>query len=70
MDLQASIARGHPRSATLSYRKTLKGSEFNLEEYHEGLHLPNVDFVSRTVEELISVLHGEAHNIPGDKRNT
>ena len=70
MDLQASIARGHPRSATLSYRKTLKGSEFNLEEYHKGLHLPNVDFVSRTVEELISVLHGEAHNIPGDKRNT
>ncbi|KAF3950079.1 hypothetical protein CMV_024122 [Castanea mollissima] len=66
----ASIARGHPRSATESYRKTLQGSEFNLEEYHKGLHLPNVDFVSRTIEELISVLHGEAYKIPGDERNT
>ena len=69
MNSQVSVARGHPRSATESYKKTLKGIEFNGEEYHEGLHLPNVDFVSRIVEELISLLHGGAYNIPSDKRN-
>ncbi|XP_059434759.1 uncharacterized protein LOC132167752 isoform X1 [Corylus avellana] len=52
-----SIAKGHPRSATESYKRTLKRIDFNEEEYRMALHLPNVDFVSRTVEELISVLH-------------
>ncbi|CAL9005559.1 unnamed protein product [Prunus brigantina] len=52
-----SIARGHPRSATESYMRTLKQAEFDEEEYHAALHLPNVRFVSRTVEQLIPVSH-------------
>ncbi|KAG2669450.1 hypothetical protein I3760_14G035100 [Carya illinoinensis] len=54
-----SIARGHPRSATESYKRTLKRSEFNNEDYHKGLHLPNVDFVFRTVEELILLMNSK-----------
>lgn len=70
MDSQVSIARGHPRSATESYKRTLERSEFNEEEYHMGLYLPNVDFVSRSVEELISVLRGEVHGATtGEKIN-
>jgi 4'-phosphopantetheinyl transferase len=69
MDLQVSIARGHPRSATESYKKTLKRIEFNEEEYHMALHLPNVDFVSQTVEELISVLLPKVYDIT-NKNNT
>ncbi|XP_016649984.1 PREDICTED: L-aminoadipate-semialdehyde dehydrogenase-phosphopantetheinyl transferase-like isoform X2 [Prunus mume] len=52
-----SIARGHPRSATESYMRTLKQAEFDEEEYNAALHLPNVRFVSRTVEQLIPVSH-------------
>ncbi|KAI4347873.1 hypothetical protein L6164_008650 [Bauhinia variegata] len=51
-----SIARGHPRSATESYRTTLKKVEFNEVEYQLGLHLPSVDFVTLSMEQLISVL--------------
>ncbi|KAM5550642.1 hypothetical protein ABKV19_027139 [Rosa sericea] len=52
-----SIARGHPRSASGSYMRTLRRSEFDEKEYHAALHLPNVGFVSRTVEQLIPVSH-------------
>lgn len=52
-----SIARGHPRSASANYTRTLKQTEFDENEYHAALHLPNVGFVSRTVEELIPVSH-------------
>lgn len=55
--LQVSIARGHPRSASGSYMRTLRRSEFDEKEYHAALHLPNVGFVSRTVEQLIPVSH-------------
>ncbi|EXB36983.1 L-aminoadipate-semialdehyde dehydrogenase-phosphopantetheinyl transferase [Morus notabilis] len=48
-----SVARGHPRSATESYKKTLKHVEFDDEEFHKGLHLPNMEFVFRTVEQLV-----------------
>lgn len=63
MKLQISVARGHPRMATESYRKTLKQSEFTEEEYNFGLHLPNVSFELRTVEQLIS-LSFRARKIP------
>lgn len=53
---QVAIARGHPRLATDSYKKTLKELEFNEEDYLSGLHLPNASFVLKTVEELISIL--------------
>lgn len=55
--LQVSIARGHPRSASVNYMRTLKQTEFDENEYHAALHLPNVGFVSRTVEQLIPVSH-------------
>ncbi|GAV58383.1 ACPS domain-containing protein [Cephalotus follicularis] len=51
-----SLARGHPRLATESYKRRLKQTEFNEEEYGMGLHLPNTSFGSRTVGQLISVL--------------
>ncbi|XP_022150582.1 L-aminoadipate-semialdehyde dehydrogenase-phosphopantetheinyl transferase-like isoform X2 [Momordica charantia] len=50
-----AVAKGHPRLATKSYRSTLMRSEFEPEEYHAGLLLPNVSFVSKTVEQLISM---------------
>ncbi|KAK8548334.1 hypothetical protein V6N13_054861 [Hibiscus sabdariffa] len=52
-----SIARGHPRSAVESYKRSLKRTEFDEEEYNVGLHLPNPRFAFKTVEELISVVH-------------
>ncbi|XP_024029400.1 L-aminoadipate-semialdehyde dehydrogenase-phosphopantetheinyl transferase [Morus notabilis] len=59
-----SVARGHPRSATESYKKTLKHVEFDDEEFHKGLHLPNMEFVFRTVEQLVQVLCKEGYSIP------
>lgn len=52
---QVSIARGHPNNATETYKRTLKRTEFDEEHYHLGLHLPNVSFGQRTVEQLIPV---------------
>uniref|UniRef100_A0A5B7AJU2 holo-[acyl-carrier-protein] synthase n=1 Tax=Davidia involucrata TaxID=16924 RepID=A0A5B7AJU2_DAVIN len=60
-----SVARGHPRNATESYKKTLRQTQFGEEEYHLGLHLPNVSFVLRTVEELIPI-SSRAGGIPID----
>ncbi|XP_045809091.1 L-aminoadipate-semialdehyde dehydrogenase-phosphopantetheinyl transferase-like [Trifolium pratense] len=51
-----AIARGPPKSADISYKSTLKKVEFTEEEYNIGLHLPNVDFVELSVEQLISIL--------------
>ncbi|KAL5568605.1 hypothetical protein UlMin_025180 [Ulmus minor] len=59
-----SVARGHPRFATESYRKTLKQIEFDEEEYRKGLNLPNVRFVLRTMEQLVQVLCKEVSGIP------
>ncbi|XP_052198921.1 uncharacterized protein LOC127806015 [Diospyros lotus] len=50
-----SIARGHPRFATETYKRTLKRTEFNEEQYNLGLHLPDVSFALRTVEQLIPI---------------
>ncbi|XP_057979006.1 uncharacterized protein LOC131165337 isoform X3 [Malania oleifera] len=51
-----SIAKGHPRAATDSYKRTLKRTEFDEEEYHLGLHLPNVSFELQTVDQLVRLL--------------
>ncbi|PQQ20188.1 L-aminoadipate-semialdehyde dehydrogenase-phosphopantetheinyl transferase isoform X2 [Prunus yedoensis var. nudiflora] len=55
-----SIARGHPRSATESYMRTLEQADFDEEEYHAALHLPNVRFVTKIVEQLIPVSHKDS----------
>ncbi|OMO69405.1 4'-phosphopantetheinyl transferase superfamily, partial [Corchorus capsularis] len=52
-----SVAKGHPRSATENYKRTLKQIQVSQEEYNESLLLPNARFVFRTVEELVSVIH-------------
>ncbi|XP_022945093.1 L-aminoadipate-semialdehyde dehydrogenase-phosphopantetheinyl transferase-like isoform X1 [Cucurbita moschata] len=50
-----AVAKGHPRSATESYRRTLTRTEFEPDEYRAGLLLPNISFVSKSVEQLISI---------------
>lgn len=50
-----SIARGHPRSASENYRKTLQKTQFDENDYKFGLNLPNTSFVLQTVEQLISI---------------
>ncbi|PON33074.1 4'-phosphopantetheinyl transferase superfamily [Parasponia andersonii] len=59
-----SVARGHPISATENYKRALKHVEFDEEEYHKGLHLPNVEFVFQTIEQLIQILCKDVDNIP------
>jgi hypothetical protein len=54
--LQVAIARGPPKSADISYKSTLKKVEFTEDEYNIGLHLPNVDFVELSVEQLVLIL--------------
>ncbi|XP_038710584.1 L-aminoadipate-semialdehyde dehydrogenase-phosphopantetheinyl transferase-like isoform X2 [Tripterygium wilfordii] len=53
-----SVARGPPRSATESYKRTLNKVEFDEEEYNQGLHLANASFVWKTVEQLVQVAYG------------
>lgn len=38
-----------------NYKRTLKQTQFDEEEYNFGLHLPNVSFVLQTVEQLIQL---------------
>ncbi|XP_016505912.1 uncharacterized protein LOC107823737 isoform X3 [Nicotiana tabacum] len=52
-DHVASIARVHPMFATSSYKRTLKRTQFNNEEYNMGLNLPNASFIFRKVEDLL-----------------
>ncbi|KAK3228499.1 hypothetical protein Dsin_000380 [Dipteronia sinensis] len=51
-----SVARGPPRSAAESYKRTLTQTEFHKADYNKGLYLPNAPFVSPTVEQVISIL--------------
>ncbi|KAL5067089.1 hypothetical protein RYX36_017976 [Vicia faba] len=51
-----AIARGPPKSADISYISTLKKVDFSEDEYDIGLHLPNVDFVELSVEQLVLIL--------------
>ncbi|KAK6929061.1 4'-phosphopantetheinyl transferase domain [Dillenia turbinata] len=51
-----SVARGHPRMAGVSFKRTLKQTEFCEKEYLSGLHLPDVSFKLWTMEELIDSL--------------
>ncbi|WCJ19089.1 L-aminoadipate-semialdehyde dehydrogenase-phosphopantetheinyl transferase [Euphorbia peplus] len=48
------VARGPPKAAAESYKKTITRMEFDEDEYQKGLSLPNVKFVSQTVEQLLS----------------
>ena len=50
--MQVSIARGHPRLAAESYKRTLKRVDFGEEEYRFGLHLPNASLKLLTVDGL------------------
>lgn len=50
-----AVARGHPRDASESYKKTLKQTHFEDDEYKQGFHLPNPKFVTKTVEELCAL---------------
>lgn len=61
---QVSVARGHPKSAVESYKRTLKHVEFEEDEYHKGLHLPNVKFIFKTVEQLVQVLCKAVYSLP------
>lgn len=63
-----SIARGPPRLAAESYKRTLKRVDFGEEEYHLGLHLPNASFKLQTVEQLVSVQGRADHGIPTDNK--
>ncbi|KAJ9684933.1 hypothetical protein PVL29_017090 [Vitis rotundifolia] len=63
-----SIARGHPRLAAESYKRTLKRVDFGDEEYHLGLHLPNASFKLQTVEQLVSVQGRADYGIPTDNK--
>jgi hypothetical protein len=54
--LQVAIARGPPKSADIRYKSTLKKIQFTEDEYNIGLHLPNVDFVELSVEQLVLIL--------------
>jgi 4'-phosphopantetheinyl transferase len=51
-----AIARGPPKSADISYKSTLKKIQFTEDEYNIGLHLPNVEFVDLSVEQLVLIL--------------
>lgn len=64
LNQQVSLARGHPRSATSNYKKTLKVTDFDEAEYHDGLNLPNARFSLRNVEQLILVLCKEIYRVP------
>ncbi|KAL8533295.1 hypothetical protein ACS0TY_009621 [Phlomoides rotata] len=50
-----SIARGPPKSAIPSYRRTLRQTEFDDNEYNVGLHLPNVKLTFLTVDDLVQL---------------
>ena len=61
--MQVSIARGHPRLAAESYKRTLKRVDFGEEEYQFGLHLPNASFKLLTVDGLQLVAGFEADEV-------
>ncbi|KAJ4720588.1 L-aminoadipate-semialdehyde dehydrogenase-phosphopantetheinyl transferase-like [Melia azedarach] len=51
-----AVAKGPPRSATESYKRTLTRSDFDEEDYNNGLNLPNAPFLYYSVEQLIAFL--------------
>ncbi|XP_015578332.1 L-aminoadipate-semialdehyde dehydrogenase-phosphopantetheinyl transferase isoform X1 [Ricinus communis] len=53
-----SVAKGHPKEAVDSYKRTISQLDFDEVEYHKGLYLPSVRFVERTIEQLIQFSHG------------
>uniref|UniRef100_A0A1D1ZFA5 holo-[acyl-carrier-protein] synthase n=1 Tax=Anthurium amnicola TaxID=1678845 RepID=A0A1D1ZFA5_9ARAE len=63
----ASIAKGHPRNATESYRCTLMRTNIEDEEHCSWLALPNTQFVLRWVDELVPHSANDILGICGDK---
>nr|XP_043633870.1 L-aminoadipate-semialdehyde dehydrogenase-phosphopantetheinyl transferase-like [Erigeron canadensis] len=53
---RVAVARGHPKMANESYKRTLKQTHFDNDLYKLGFHLANPSFVTRTVEEVCSLL--------------
>jgi 4'-phosphopantetheinyl transferase len=49
------IAKGHPSIATEDYKKTLKQTDFEEEDYLLGFNLPTDSFEMLTVEQLLTV---------------
>ncbi|KAI3721770.1 hypothetical protein L2E82_32788 [Cichorium intybus] len=52
---RVAVARGHPRIASESYKKTLRQTHFDNDLYKLGFHLPNPEFVTKTIEELCAL---------------
>jgi 4'-phosphopantetheinyl transferase len=51
-----AIARDPPKLADISYKSTLKKIQFTEDEYNIVLHLPNVEFMDLSVEQLVLIL--------------
>lgn len=51
-----SVAKGHPRTATDTYKWMLKRIEFDKGEYDASLHFPETTFILHTVEQLLQSL--------------
>lgn len=68
VDSQASVAKGHPKRAVDSFKGTLQQSEFEEEEYHSGLQLPNMGFNLRTVDEIVQIFVRECSGMFCDPR--
>jgi 4'-phosphopantetheinyl transferase len=52
MELQASIAKGHPEDAVNSFKRTLSNLVFEEEEFYAALEIPEEVFTLQTVEQL------------------
>ncbi|OVA13778.1 4'-phosphopantetheinyl transferase superfamily [Macleaya cordata] len=63
-----SVARGHPKSAVKTYKSTLLLTEFEEEENHLRLPLPN-SFVFHTVEQLLPVSSNEVGAVSSKMHN-
>ena len=53
MQLQACVAKGHPKEAIESYQVTLTMDSLDEEEYLHGVEFPEPDFISLVVDQLV-----------------
>jgi 4'-phosphopantetheinyl transferase len=52
MELQASIAKGHPEDAVNSFKRTLSDVVVEEEEFYAALEIPEEAFTLHTVEQI------------------
>jgi 4'-phosphopantetheinyl transferase len=52
MELQASIAKGHPEDAVNSFKRTLSDVVVDEEEFYAALEIPEEAFTLHTVEQI------------------